>query len=73
MEQTTTYTLDGFPFLNAISWQVEDLSVYNDDEILNLYERGWIYKGILAELSIHESAFLKKLAKAKRSWLVNEL
>jgi hypothetical protein len=37
--------------------------------MLNRYERGWVYRGVLADLEGEEKAFLRQLAKAKGSWL----
>jgi hypothetical protein len=41
--------------------------------MLDRYERGWKEEGILADLQGKERVFLAKLAKAKGSWIVNEL
>jgi hypothetical protein len=57
------------PFLQAICWELGDVRVLNLDEMLSRYERGWTYKGVLADLEGEEKAFLKRLAKEKGSWL----
>lgn len=57
------------PFLSAICWDITDVRALNLDEILNRYERGWEYKGVLADLGDEELLFLRQLAKAKGSWL----
>jgi hypothetical protein len=61
------------PFLQAICWQQLDVSQLTDDEMLDLYERGWIYRGVLADLEGEERVFLKTLAEAKQSWLSNDV
>lgn len=57
------------PFLEAVCWDLGDISQLNEDEMLNRYERGWAYRGVLADLEGEERAFLRQLARAKGSWL----
>ena len=57
------------PFLSAICWDLADVRALDLDEILNRYERGWEYKGVLADLGGEELLFLKQLATTKGSWL----
>ena len=57
------------PFLKAICWDLTDVNVLNEDEILNRYERGWIYRGALADLGDEERVFIAEIAKCKGSWL----
>jgi len=57
------------PFLEAICWDLNDINHLNYDEMLNRYERGWLYKGVLADLEGDEKLFLHRLARAKGSWL----
>lgn len=61
------------PFLQALCWQRNDITGLGYDEILDLYERGWNYRGVLADLEGEELAFVKALAQAKQSWLVNDV
>ncbi|HRH90348.1 MAG TPA: hypothetical protein PLW01_00360 [Agitococcus sp.] len=58
------------PFLQAIAWQHSALTALTEDEILSLYERGWHYRGVLADLTGEELAFVQKLATDKKSWIV---
>lgn len=60
---------DELPFLAAICWDLRDISVLDCEQVLNRYERGWDYKGILADLGSKEKLFIQKLAKQKGSWL----
>lgn len=61
------------PFLQAICWQRDNVTSLDVDEMLDLYERGWNYRGVLADLEGDELAFLKALATAKHSWLLNDV
>lgn len=61
------------PFLQAICWQRGNVTDLDADEMLDLYERGWNYRGVLADLEGDELAFVKALAQAKHSWLINDV
>lgn len=61
------------PFLSAICWDLRDISILTHDEMLNRYERGWEYRGVLADLEGEELAFLRQLAKMKGSWLQTDV
>ena len=58
------------PFLQAICWQTDDVTHFTLDEMLSRYERGWQYKGIVADLDGEELSFVRELALTKKSWLV---
>ena len=60
---------ENLPFLEAICWQTDNVHHFTADEMLDRYERGWIYNGVLAELCGDELEFVQRLAKAKGSWL----
>jgi len=57
------------PFLEAICWQTSDISHFSYEEMLSLYERGWIYRGVLADLEGDEKAFVIALARSYGSWI----
>lgn len=57
------------PFLEAVCWDLRDVSLLSQDEILDRYERGWDYKGVLADIAPQERQYIADLAKAKGSWL----
>ena len=61
------------PFLQAICWQRDTVTNLDADEMLDLYERGWHYRGVLADLEGDELVFVKALATAKYSWLLNDV
>lgn len=68
-------TLDQLPFLKSLCWQGQTASIahLSEDEILQLYERGWRYRGVMADLSDVEKTLLQQLATKYHSWLINEL
>lgn len=68
-------TLDQLPFLQSLCWQSETPSIAHltENEILQLYERNWRYRGVVADLSTEEKRLLKQLATKYRSWVVNEI
>lgn len=57
------------PFLEAICYQTDDVRHFTAEEMLNRYERGWKYKGILADLGTEEEEFLHNIAHKFDSWL----
>lgn len=67
--------LSDLPFLQSICWQAEHPSIegLSDAEIVQLYERNWRYRGVVADLSDTEKTIVYHLAIAQRSWLANEL
>lgn len=60
------------PFLAAVCWQTENVKHFTIDEMLDRYERGWLYRGVLAGLEGEELEFVRSLARAKGSWLVTD-
>jgi hypothetical protein len=68
-------SLDNLPFLKSLCWQGHSASVaeLSDDEILQLYERNWRYRGVIADLSEDEKILLSQLATKHHSWIANEL
>jgi hypothetical protein len=68
-------SLDNLPFLKSLCWQGHSALVtgLSDDEILQLYERNWRYRGVVAELSEGEKILLFQLATKHHSWIANEL
>ncbi len=62
------------PFLRSLLWQtngqIEALSL---EEMLNLYERGWRYRGVLESPTPEELSFIRQLATHYHSWLVQDV
>ncbi|MEM9946926.1 MAG: hypothetical protein AAF810_12785 [Cyanobacteria bacterium P01_D01_bin.36] len=67
--------IEDLPFLKSLCWQGQTASIkgLSEDEILQMYERNWRYRGMIAELGKDEEKMLVKLATQHRSWLANEL
>lgn len=61
------------PFLEAICWQIDNARDLSPFEMLCRYERGWRYRGVLADLEGEERAFARQLAKEFGSWIVNDV
>lgn len=70
--QIQTVPVD-LPFLSAICWQTNDIKQFTEDEMLDRYERGWNYRGVLADLKGEELIFLRRIARAKGSWLITDV
>jgi hypothetical protein len=67
--------LDKLPFLQSVCWQgeVSSMTELTEAEVLQLYERNWRYRGVLADLSQVEACFVRKLSAKYHSWLANDL
>jgi len=57
------------PFLKSVCWQTGNTSHLTLSEMLNRYERGWKYQGVLADLEGEELDFVHNLAKKTDSWI----
>jgi len=62
------------PLLNAICKKLNQ-RVNLDDEpsVLGLYERGWIFNGVLASLDNSEARYVKALASRYNSWIARQV
>jgi hypothetical protein len=67
--------LEQLPFLTSLCWQGERASIAHLSEldILNLYERNWRLRGVMADPSEQEVMFIRRIAAEYCSWLVNEV
>jgi hypothetical protein len=61
MTATTPEMPEDLPFLQSLSWFDSHWRELTAFEILQRYERGWRYRGVTAELSVAEAAFLRSL------------
>jgi hypothetical protein len=61
------------PFLESVCWQTGNVYMLTPEEMLSRYERGWRYREIFNNLEGDELDFLKKIAKAYKSWLQTDL
>ncbi|HEY9849465.1 MAG TPA: nucleotidyl transferase AbiEii/AbiGii toxin family protein [Leptolyngbyaceae cyanobacterium] len=65
---------ENLPFLESLCWQREGIANLTPLEMLRRYERGWHYRGVLAELNPQEAIFVQKLARLYGSWLeINDM
>jgi Nucleotidyl transferase AbiEii toxin, Type IV TA system len=58
------------PFLAAVCWQTVDVMQFAPHEMLQQYERGWQYRGVLADLTVEEAEFVQVLSDRYGSWIV---
>lgn len=61
------------PFLESICWQTQNVRHFSLLEMLNRYERGWRYRGVLADLEGEELEFVRDLAKKTDSWIIRDV
>lgn len=61
------------PFLQAICWQVANVKNLTFKEMLDRYESGWHYWGVLGKPNFEELAFIQQLSQHYQSWLLAEL
>ena len=64
---------DHLPFLESICWQKKDVRQFSLMEMLQHYESGWKYRGVLADLEGDELYFVRHLVKKFDSWIVNDV
>jgi hypothetical protein len=67
--------LDDLPFLRSLCWQssAPSTAMLSEAEVLQLYERNWRYRGVIADLSEVERQFVHQLAQHYQSWLINDV
>ncbi|MDM8517415.1 hypothetical protein QUF76_14550 [Desulfobacterales bacterium HSG16] len=61
------------PFLKSICWQTKNVRHFSLQEMLNRYERGWKYRGVLTDLEGEELDFVRNLVKKLDSWIANDV
>jgi hypothetical protein len=67
--------LNDLPFLRSLCWQSPSPSIatLSESEVLQLYERNWRYRGVIADLNECERQFVRNLARQYQSWLINDV
>jgi len=67
--------LDELPFLRSLLWQGETptLKDHSLQEILQIYERGWRYRGVMADIGDTEKQFIQTLVREYHSYLYNDI
>jgi hypothetical protein len=61
------------PFLDALCWQMESNDQLTPVEVLQTYERGWRFLGVLADPSEEEWQEIRQLSTQYGSWLQADL
>jgi hypothetical protein len=67
--------LKDLPFLRSLCWQGHEPSIdqWSELDVLNLYERNWRLRGVMADVTEVEAIVIRELAMKYHSWLVNEI
>lgn len=62
------------PLLDAICQRLNQrVNVDNEQSILALYERGWIFNGVIATMSEQEARYVRALASRHDSWIARQV
>jgi len=62
------------PLLDAISKKLNQRVNLDDEQrVLGVYERGWIFNGVLANLSGAEARYVRALANRYGSWIARQV
>ncbi len=62
------------PLLDAICKKLNQRVNLDDEQrVLGLYERGWIFRGVLASLDGAEARYVRALATRYNSWIARQV
>ncbi|AOY90302.1 hypothetical protein BKP64_14815 [Marinobacter salinus] len=62
------------PLLDAICKKLNQRVNLDDEQrVLGLYERGWIFKGVLGNLDSGEARYVRALANRYNSWIARQV
>lgn len=62
------------PFLDAICKKLNQrINLDDEQRVLGVYERGWIFKGVLANLDGEEARYVRALATRYNSWIARQV
>ena len=62
------------PLLDAICKKLNQRVNLDDEQrVLGLYERGWIFKGVLGNLDGAEARYVRALATRYNSWIARQV
>ena len=62
------------PLLDAICRKLNQRVNLDDEQrVLGLYERGWIFRGVLASLDGAEARYVRALATRYNSWIARQV
>jgi len=62
------------PLLDAICKKLNQrVNLEDEERVLGLYERGWIFKGVLTSLDGAEARYVRALASRYNSWIARQV
>ncbi|MCP5207776.1 MAG: hypothetical protein H7A01_11270 [Hahellaceae bacterium] len=62
------------PLLDAICKKLNQrINIDDEPRLIGIYERGWIFKGILAKLEGDEAKYVRALATKYNSWIAKQV
>lgn len=62
------------PLLDAICKKLNQRVNFDDEQrVLGVYERGWIFNGVLATMSDAEARYVRALATRYNSWIARQV
>ena len=62
------------PLLDAICKKLNQrVNLEDEERVLGLYERGWIFKGVLTSLDGAEGRYVRALASRYNSWIARQV
>lgn len=62
------------PLLDAICKKLNQRVNLDDEQrVLGVYERGWIFKGVLGNLNDAEARYVRALASRYNSWIARQV
>lgn len=62
------------PLLDAICRKLNQRVNLDDEQrVLGVYERGWIFKGVLSSLDGDEARYVRALATRYQSWIARQV
>jgi hypothetical protein len=65
---------DKRPLLDAICKKLNQrVNLEDEQSVLGLYERGWIFNGVLASLGTAEARYVRALATRYNSWIARQV
>lgn len=65
---------DKRPLLDAICKKLNQrVNLEDEQRVLGLYERGWIFNGVLANLGAAEARYVRALATRYNSWIARQV
>lgn len=65
---------DKRPLLDAICKKLNQrVNLEDEQRVLGLYERGWIFNGVLASLGTAEARYVRALATRYNSWIARQV